>query len=280
MKLRSSWIVVSVLALVAMGLAFGAVSIKTDGDMEADGQFVSNELNLPPLQVSSSALVTGLNAEFLGGLDSNSFAGAVHFHDDQYFTEAELSTSFGGSVVHWDNVTSVPADLADGDDVFTPTDPPCFDNLNRYVNCGNGTVTDIVTGLIWLHNTNCFGSQDWASANDSAAQLQDGQCGLTDGSKPGDWRLFTREDWEATQLRPVGLGCSNPVLTDTEGTGCFSTDTSPPFSGLQNLYWLSTTVETDVASAYFVNLSDGSVPNALRNSLSPSRFVWPVRGRQ
>jgi hypothetical protein len=30
-----------------------------------------------------------------------------------------------------------------------------LDNANRYVNCGNGTVTDTVTGLIWLQNANC-----------------------------------------------------------------------------------------------------------------------------
>src|SRR5437773_9255267 len=28
--------------------------------------------------------------------------------------------------------------------------PPCSDNSNRYVDCGNGTVTDSVTGLTWL----------------------------------------------------------------------------------------------------------------------------------
>ena len=31
----------------------------------------------------------------------------------------------------------------------TRADAPCFHNTNRYVNCGNGTVTDTVTGLIW-----------------------------------------------------------------------------------------------------------------------------------
>ena len=32
---------------------------------------------------------------------------------------------------------------------------PCFDNFNRYVDCGNGTVTDTVTGLIWLQDAAC-----------------------------------------------------------------------------------------------------------------------------
>ena len=61
MKVRSSWIVVSVLALVAVGIAFGAVSIKTDGDVEAGGQLISTT-SLAPLQVSSSVLVLGFTA--------------------------------------------------------------------------------------------------------------------------------------------------------------------------------------------------------------------------
>jgi len=38
-------------------------------------------------------------------------------HDNQYFTETELSTNGGGSAVHWNNLTNVPAGLGDGDDV-------------------------------------------------------------------------------------------------------------------------------------------------------------------
>src|SRR5262245_62774603 len=75
-------------------------------------------------------------------------------------------------------------------------DPPCFDNANRFVNCGNGTVTDTVTGLVWLRNANCFDVKSYANANRSAANLQTGRCGLTDGSAVGDWRLPTRAEWE------------------------------------------------------------------------------------
>ena len=38
----------------------------------------------------------------------------------------------------------------------TRADGPCFDNTNRYVDCGNGTVTDTVTGLIWLQQADCL----------------------------------------------------------------------------------------------------------------------------
>lgn len=75
-------------------------------------------------------------------------------------------------------------------------DPPCFDFAQRFVDCGNGTVTDTVTGLIYLKNADCFTSQNWPTANQSAAGLADGSCGLTDGSGAGDWRLQTREEWE------------------------------------------------------------------------------------
>ena len=85
--------------------------------------------------------------------------------------------------------------------------PPCFDNANRYVNCGNGTVTDTVTGLIWLQNANCF-SEIYSAANQAAAGLAAGQCGLTDGSSAGDWRLPTKAEWQATIARAVGLACS------------------------------------------------------------------------
>ena len=72
--------------------------------------------------------------------------------------------------------------------------PPdtCFDNTgNRFVDCGNGTIKDTETGLYWLKNANCFGINTWANANKDAAELAHGQCGLTDGSLPGDWRLPT-----------------------------------------------------------------------------------------
>ena len=54
-------------------------------------------------------------------------------------------------------------------------DPPCFDLTNRYVNCGQGTVTDTLTGLIWLQNAFCpdLGNPTtWRTANQTAALLK------------------------------------------------------------------------------------------------------------
>jgi len=59
----------------------------------------------------------------------------------------------------------------------------------RFTDNGNGTITDNLTGLIWLKNANCFGTQTWAQALTDANRLANGACGLTDGSVAGDWRL-------------------------------------------------------------------------------------------
>ena len=59
----------------------------------------------------------------------------------------------------------------------------------RFTDNGNGTVTDNLTGLTWLKNANCYGTRVWATALTDANTLNSGECGLTDGSVEGDWRL-------------------------------------------------------------------------------------------
>jgi hypothetical protein len=171
------------------------------------------------------------------------------------------------------------------DDRYTEisvADPPCFDNTNRYVDCGNGTVHDTVTNLIWLKNANCYGVLDYAAANNVAAGLEDGECGLTDGSSPGDWRLPTKEEWEATVERAVALGCTStgagsPSLTNTPGTDCFIAGPQP-FTGVQSgKYWSSPTVADNPDCAWIVGLGSGQVGYAGKGG---STYMWPVRGGQ
>lgn len=158
-------------------------------------------------------------------------------------------------------------------------DPPCFDNTNRYVNCGNGTVTDTVTGLTWLQDANCLaGQRDYAAANQWAGQLAHGQCGLTDGSSAGQWRLPTIAEWRSMVRQARKLGCTEPSLTDITGTACFTA--SPPFAGVKAAgYWSSSSVESDPDEAFGMNLRDGFVRNGGKSYDGPY-FVWPVRGGQ
>ncbi len=159
-------------------------------------------------------------------------------------------------------------------------DGPCFDFTYRFVDCGNGTVTDTATWLIYLKNANCFGSQDWVAANQSAAGLADGSCGLTDGSRPGDWRLQTRPEWEgildsSCTTEPKIVGNQSPT------PGCY-TDASDPDSEwasglLVDTYWasslLSNTTGAEGACLYNGTFGCGGFKSA-------NLEVWPVRGGQ
>ena len=77
-------------------------------------------------------------------------------------------------------------------------DGPCFSIDSQMADCGNGTFTDSVTGLIWLADPDCptLGSMNWVAASEAAASLGDGDCGLTDASASGNWRLPTPEEWQ------------------------------------------------------------------------------------
>jgi hypothetical protein len=160
--------------------------------------------------------------------------------------------------------------------------PGCFNNNPtglRFVDCGNGTVQDTQTGLIWLKNANCLpaGGSDWASANRRAAKLADGTadgtaCGLSDGSKAGMWRLPTIAEWQA--LSYAFPSACNPSLPAASGTGCYST--SPWAIGVQSsYYWSSSAYVSGPGDAWIVNFNNGAVFNF--NKTSPL-YVWPVRG--
>ncbi len=134
----------------------------------------------------------------------------------------------------------------------------------RFIDNGNGTVIDNLTGLIWLKNASCFGTQVWADALTSANTLNSGECGLSDGSAEGDWRLpNVREMQSLVDYRRVA-----PALPSAH-----------PFTDVQSdYYWTSTTYVDGVTSAWYVRLDVGIVNSAAKSS--GSYYVWPVRGGQ
>lgn len=68
--------------------------------------------------------------------------------------------------------------------------PPTFP---RWVDKGDGTVADTVTGLVWLKQADCiYGS--WPEAMNAVGSLAGGQCGLSDGSGAGAWRMPSRSE--------------------------------------------------------------------------------------
>jgi tetratricopeptide (TPR) repeat protein len=141
-------------------------------------------------------------------------------------------------------------------------------NWPRYTDNGNGTVTDNKTGLIWLKNANCASRKmTWKKGMQWAAKLAHGQCGLSDGSKAGDWRLPTKEELEAM----IDERYKSPALSNAAGTGQWKEGDA--FSGVQYWYWSST--ENSTSSAWDVSLNDGYVSS---NGKSLTDYVWAVRG--
>jgi len=142
----------------------------------------------------------------------------------------------------------------------------------RFTDNADGTVTDNLTGLIWLKNANCFGTRAWSQALTDCNNLADGSCGLTDGSVAGDWRLPNVKELQSL----IHYGVYGPALPDTAGTGKWTE--GDLFSGVQSSrYWSATTYASHTDHAWTVDLTRGHVSNGHKVS---SYYVWPVRGGQ
>ena len=157
--------------------------------------------------------------------------------------------------------------------------------IPRFTDNSDGTVTDNLTGLIWLRDADCFGERTWFAALDLANSLRNGECGLSDGSVEGDWRLPNILELQSL----IHFGFVDPAVPDTVGDGkCQHGD---PFHNLKSwFYWTSTTHEVHMGvstdSAWCVNMFDGHVVPGAESATYGSRIfykdhrflVWPVRG--
>jgi hypothetical protein len=143
----------------------------------------------------------------------------------------------------------------------------------RFTDNSNGTVTDNLTGLIWLKNANCpNGEIMWSDALTFANSLYDGwtgdgsggDCGLSDGSSASEWRLSNVRELHSL----IDFGNHNPALPSGH-----------PFTGVQqNYYWSSTTYAGAAGTAWDVHIYHGYVLSSNKNSTI--HYVWPVRGGQ
>jgi hypothetical protein len=193
---------------------------------------------------------------------------AAHLAHGDYLGECHLACEVGvpspapktGQTRCWD-ADGVAIDCAgtgqDGEyQKGVAVNPRFTDNLD-------GTVTDNLTGLIWLQSANCFSYQAWYDALTLSNALASGDCGLTDGSVAGDWRLPNRKELESL----IDLGQTNPALP-----------AGHPFLGFQlGWYWSSTAYAYDPLYAWYGDLYYGYVNTYYKSNTS---FVWPVRGGQ
>ena len=115
---------------------------------------------------------------------------------------------------------------------------------------GNGTVT--VNGLVLLKDAGCLGKMNWDDATAKARTVADGQCGLTDNSKPGDWRLPTVHELKVMYL------------------------SKNQFINVQSaIYWSSTVSSASETLAWAQSMTDSS--GGFFYKRPAYLYVWPVR---
>jgi formylglycine-generating enzyme required for sulfatase activity len=140
----------------------------------------------------------------------------------------------------------------------------------RFTDNTDGTVTDEKTGLVWLKNANCFGERVWINALTESNELNSGECGLTDGSDEGDWRLPNKVELESL----LDMAYFWPAISNTAGTAKWTEGN--PFTGVQKAYyWSSNTNVGSPSNAWDVSMAYG---RTLFFSKTLGDYVWPVRG--
>ena len=130
-------------------------------------------------------------------------------------------------------------------------DPRFTDNLD-------GTVTDHLTGLVWLKDATRFSNRGWSPALNACNNLADDAVDLTDDSVAGDWRLPNSKEFR----RLIDFGNTDPALP-----------TEHPFivpAGA--VFWTSTTATNNTGRAWTID--DGTMVNDPKTT---ANGVWPVR---
>jgi hypothetical protein len=144
----------------------------------------------------------------------------------------------------------------------------------RFTDNQDGTITDNLTGLIWLQDANRFGTKMWSDALNACNSLYDDGVNptptLTDGSIPGDWRLPNIRELHSL----VNYGFNNLALSNTAGIGKWTEGN--PFTNVKTFpYWSSTTSVSFPSGAWTVHFITGFTSFTVKTGINR---VWCVRG--
>ncbi|MHB1351039.1 MAG: Lcl domain-containing protein [Desulfobulbaceae bacterium] len=119
----------------------------------------------------------------------------------------------------------------------------------RFTDNADGTLTDNLTGLVWLQDARCPSYQYWTDALTWANTLASGLCGLSDGSVAGDWRL------------PNILELESLVNVDHNNESCGGSPCATPMA------WL--------AAQGFTNTGGGAYTSSTTSTQNPD-YAWVI----
>jgi Protein of unknown function (DUF1566)/Carboxypeptidase regulatory-like domain len=139
----------------------------------------------------------------------------------------------------------------------------------RFTDNNDGTVTDALTGLIWLKDAGCLGSDIWQNALTAVDALANGACGLSDHSTAGQWRLPNINELESV----IDVSAANPAIS-----------AGNPFANVSGgIYWSSTSYYGGAGGsdkAWTLRLSDGRYMNDTTSNVkaTSANGIWAVKG--
>jgi len=156
----------------------------------------------------------------------------------------------------------------------------------RFADNSNGTITDNLTGLIWLKNANCPNlDRNWPTALADVASFN------TNGTMNGNDCADTsnggthQTDWRLPNIRElfslVHFGFFDPALSNAAGTAKWDgADTFTGFMSAPGLstYWSSTANSFDPTWAWVVDFDGFSLVFSVQKTGGIGSFVIPVRG--
>jgi len=217
--------------------------------------------------------VSAVRAGFNGAFTNPSGGAPINFSVINFTSVANGSVT-GANFTGYDGsnaliklaATGQATSYAAGDDAALAKGVPI--PAVRFIDNGDGTVSDKLTGLVWTKNAGCLSPANWSQALTEANQLASGQCGLSDGSSAGQWRLPNVIELASV----IDINRASPAV-------------SGPFTNVSNAtYWTSTPYWSGsgaaTTNAWAIRLSDGRYINDSSNNLmaSSSNDVWAVRG--
>ena len=142
----------------------------------------------------------------------------------------------------------------------------------RFIDKGNGTLVDTMTGLTWLKQADCI-SGTWSDALATVNTLASGRCGLSDGSSAGQWRMPNRNELQSLSDRAQTNLAEYFDYTYLNKDG--SVFQAPIFFNYIELqyYWTSTTDASDPTEAWTVFSCDFGIYDIPKTSAGYSLAV-------
>jgi hypothetical protein len=136
----------------------------------------------------------------------------------------------------------------------------------RFIDKHDGTIVDTMTGLFWLKQANCIHA-NWDDALTAIGTLASGQCGLSDGSMAGQWRMPNRNELESLADRAQTNMAQYFDYNYENKDG--STFQAPIFSNYveTQYYWTSTTDASDLTEAWTVYSCDFGVYDVSKSAV-------------